>query len=87
MRFFVPNSSRMTIYTAYDEIAEVLSTAEPAKLAKLRASAEMQVRLEFLIEKSKEGELSKSEKDELDHYIVLERLVRLAKIRARAENK
>lgn len=79
----------MTIYSAYDEIAEVLSTVEPAKLANLRASAEMQARLEFLIEKSKEGDLSRSEKDELDHYIVLERLVRLAKIRARAhaENK
>lgn len=74
----------MTIYSAYDEIAEVLSTAEPARLAKLHASAEMQARLEFLIEKSKAGELTKSEKDELDHYIVLERLVRLAKIRARA---
>ncbi len=79
----------MTIYSAYDEIAEVLSTAEPARLANLRASTEMQERLEFLIEKSKEGELSKSEKDELDHYIVLERLARLAKIRAhdRDENK
>lgn len=74
----------MTIYSAYDEIAEVLSTAEPARLAKLHASAEMQARLEFLIEKSKAGELTKSEKDEIDHYIVLERLVRLAKIRARA---
>lgn len=79
----------MTIYSAYDEIAELLSSAEPTKLANLRASVEMQARLEFLIEKSKESELSKSEKDELDHYIVLERLVRLAKIRARArsENK
>lgn len=79
----------MTIYTAYDEIADVLSTAEASRVMNLHASAEMQARLEFLIEKSKEGELSKSEKDELDHYIVLERLVRLAKIRARArvENK
>ena len=79
--------SSQSTYTAYDEIAEVLSTAEPAKLAKLRASAEIQTRLESLIEKSKAGELSKSEKDELDHYIVLERLIRLAKTRARAENK
>jgi hypothetical protein len=77
----------MTIYSAYDEIAELLSSAEPAKLANLRASVEMQARLEFLIEKSKESELSKSEKDELDHYIVLERLVRLAKIRARARSE
>lgn len=74
----------MTIYNAYDEIADILSNLEPARLIKLQASAEMQKRLEALIEKSKEAELSKAEKDELDHYIVLERLIRLAKIRARA---
>ncbi|MCY7329745.1 MAG: hypothetical protein LH618_14425 [Saprospiraceae bacterium] len=75
----------VTIYTAYDEIADLLSEAEPARLLNLRASAEMQQRLEFLMEKSKEADLNKAEKDELDHYIVLERLIRLAKIRARAE--
>ncbi len=74
----------VTIYAAYDEIADLLSTAEPTRLLNLRASEEMQQRLEFLIEKSKETELNKAEKDELDHYIVLERLIRLAKIRARA---
>lgn len=77
----------MTIYNAYDEIADILSNAEPSRLLKLQASAEMQKRLESLIEKSKEGELSKAEKDELDHYVVLERLIRLAKIRARAEDR
>ena len=74
----------MTIHTAYDEIADLLSMADPTRLLNLRASEEMQQRLEFLIEKSKESDLDKVEKDELDHYIVLERLVRLAKIRARA---
>lgn len=77
----------MTIYSAYDEIADILSTAEASRIMNLQASAEMQARLELLIEKSKEGELSKSEKDELDHYIVLERLVRLAKIRMTEPSK
>ena len=40
-------------------------------------------RLEDLIEKEKEAPLSATEKDELDHYIVLERLIRLAKVHAR----
>lgn len=74
----------MTIYTAYDELAELLSRVEPERLLNLRATEDMQNRLEFLIEKSKAVDLNKAEKDELDHYIVLERLVRLAKIRARA---
>ena len=74
----------MNIYTAYEKVAEILSLAEPSTLESLQASAEMQARLETLMAKSKESKLSTSEKDELDHYIVLERLVRLAKIRARA---
>jgi hypothetical protein len=72
----------MTIYTAYDEIASLLAQLAPAKVLAFQASKEMQDRLEFLIEKSKDGALTSREKDELDHYIVLERLVRLAKIRA-----
>lgn len=74
----------MTIYSVYDEIAGLLAQLAPAKILALKASSEIQERLEFLIEESKEGRLSAQEKDELDHYIVLERLVRLAKIRAHA---
>jgi hypothetical protein len=74
----------MTIYSVYDEIAELLAQLAPAKVMALKASSEMQIRLELLIEKSKEGQLTLREKDELDHDIVLERLVRLSKIRAQA---
>ena len=74
----------MTIYSVYDEIAELLAELAPAKILALKASSEMQKRLELLIEKSKEDQLTVREKDELDHYIVLERLVRLAKIRSHA---
>jgi len=73
----------MTIYNAYDEIAAMLAVIDPARLLRLKASADTQQRLEQLIERSKEKPLSKSEKDELDHYIVLERLIRLAKIRGK----
>lgn len=74
----------MSIYSTYEKIAELLSTVGSSKLESLRATPEMQERLESLIALSKENALSPVEKDELDHYIVLERLVRLAKIRARA---
>ena len=87
LKFADITTSEMTIYTAYDELAELLSNVEPERLLNLRASNDMQLRLEFLIEKSKVSDLSKTEKDELDHYIVLERLVRLVKIRARARAK
>lgn len=47
-----------------------------------RADPEMQEMLEELIEKEKTIGLNEDEKEELDHYIVLERLIRLAKARA-----
>jgi len=77
----------MTIYNTYDQLAELIASLDPAKVLALKANEEMQARLEDLIEKSKEGSLDRREKDELDHYIVLERLMRLAKIRAQSPNQ
>ena len=77
----------MTIYNAYDQIAELIATLDPTKVLALKATNEMQSRLEDLVEKSKSGEIDRREKDELDHYIVLERLIRLAKIRVQPRNK
>ena len=71
----------MTIYAVYDQIADLIARLDPSKVRALKATEEMTNRLEFLIEKSRETSLNKAEKDELDHYIVLERLIRLAKIR------
>lgn len=42
----------------------------------------MRAGFDLLLVKSKENSLSEEEKDELNHFIVLQRLVRLAKIRA-----
>lgn len=77
----------MTIYNTYDQLAEIIASLAPEKVLALKANEEMQARLEDLIEKSKEGNLDRREKDELDHYIVLERLMRLAKIRAQSPNQ
>jgi hypothetical protein len=71
----------MTIYAVYDQIADLIARLDPSKVRALKASDEMTNRLEFLIDKSREASLEKAEKDELDHFIVLERLIRLAKIR------
>lgn len=54
----------------------------PTMTLKMAAPKEMQMRLEFLINKEKKESLSSNEKEELDHYIVLERLIRLAKANA-----
>ncbi len=72
----------MTIYSVYDQIAELIATLPPAKVLALRPPQEVVNRFEILVEKSKNDQLDATEKDELDHFVVLERLIRLAKIRA-----
>jgi hypothetical protein len=72
----------MTIYSVYDQIAELIATLPPAKVLALRPPQEVVNRFEILVEKSKNDQLDVTEKDELDHFVVLERLIRLAKIRA-----
>lgn len=48
----------------------------------LKASPSVQNRFNELAIKNRNTDLSREEKDELDHFVVLERLFRLAKIRA-----
>lgn len=72
----------MIVYNAYDQIAELIAELNPAKVMALKANKELQMRFENLVSKSRESSLDNREKDELDHYIVLERLIRLAKIRS-----
>lgn len=71
----------MTIYNVYDQVASLIASLPPAQVMSLRPSPEVARRFEALVEKSKAVALSREEKDELDHFIVLERLIRLAKIR------
>lgn len=73
----------MTATNVYDSVADFIASMNPQKILELRADPEMQQRLEELIEKEKSSGLTVDEKEELDHYIVLERLIRLAKARAR----
>ena len=72
----------MVVYNAYDQIAELIAELNPTKVMAMKANEELQNRFENLVEKSKKSSLNLQEKDELDHYVVLERLIRLAKIRS-----
>lgn len=72
----------MTIYTLYDQVADLIAELNPQKVLALKVPIAMQQHLDYLIEKSQTTALDKDEKDELDHYLVLERLIRLAKIHA-----
>ena len=76
-----------TIYKIYEQIAGLIAQLEPQKILAIQASPEMQLRFDTLVEKSKNEEISPREKDELNHFIVLERLFRLSKIKAHIVQK
>ncbi|HKK79007.1 MAG TPA: hypothetical protein VJ933_05230 [Phaeodactylibacter sp.] len=73
----------MTTTSVYNDVASFIANLGPEKVLELKAGDEMQARLEFLIDKEKNEGLTAQEKDELDQCIVLERLIRLAKAKAR----
>ena len=72
----------MTATTAYDNVANFIAHMDPEKVLELQADEEMQERLDFLIDREKNAVLSPEEKEELDKYILLERLIRLTKAKA-----
>jgi len=71
-----------TIYNIFDQLSQILAKLDATEIQNLKANETLQNRFNNLAEKSGNGLLSTIEKDELDHYIVLERLIRLAKIRS-----
>ena len=73
----------MTVQLVYDQIADFIAAMNPTKILELRAPQAASERLESLIAKEKETTLTPAEKDELDHYLILERLIRLSKAHAR----
>jgi hypothetical protein len=75
----------MTVQTIYDHVAETIAAMNPTKVLEIRAPQAATERLEILIEKKNEQGLTVVEKDELDHFLVLERLIRLAKAHARIQ--
>jgi hypothetical protein len=71
--------------TAADEqaiISVLASRPTPDQVVAIRPSAEMQARVSELLSRSKDGQLSRAEEIELERYLLLEHLVRLAKTHA-----
>lgn len=67
----------------YDEIIDFIAAGTtPQSVINFRLSEAAQERLEDLVDKHKTGELTPDEKRELDHFLTLEHIMRLAKARA-----
>ncbi len=66
----------------YDEIAEFMAGMNPEKVIAFKPSADNQMRLDFLLDKQKNSGLTAAEKSELEHFLIVNRIVGLAKVRA-----
>lgn len=72
----IPKSS------VFDEISTFIAGMNPEKVADFKPSAAHQQRLDWLLSKQKGTPLSTEEKSEVEQYLMLNRLVGLAKARA-----
>lgn len=70
-------------YKASEEVASFIAKTDPAKVLAFRPSEETSGRVSELIHLEKTSRISEDEKTELNHYMQLEHLMRMAKIFAR----
>lgn len=74
----------MSTLRAYEEVIEFIAAGtSPQNVVAFRPSENAKERVADLILREKAAALSSDEKSELDHYLQLEHLMRLAKARAR----
>lgn len=74
----------MSNVKAYEEVIDFIAAGTtPQNVIAFRPSEAAQERVEDLLQREKERALSSAEKSELDQYLQLEHLIRLAKARAR----
>jgi len=76
-------TTSVKITKVYDEIIDFIAAGTtPQSVINFKLSATAQDRLEDLVYRHKMGEVTPEEKRELDHFLTLEHIMRLAKARA-----
>ena len=66
----------------YEEVATFMAGMNPEKVAAFKPSKANQERLDHLLDKQKLYGLTEDEKSELEHYLIINRIIGLAKARA-----
>ena len=66
----------------YDEVATFMASMNPAKVVAFKASEAHQARLDLLLDKQQDEGLTADEKSEIEHFLMLNRIIGLAKARA-----
>ncbi len=70
------------VQTIYDEVANFMATMNPQKVIDFKPSEANQIRFDDLLYKQKADGLSTEEKSEIEHYLMLNRIIGLAKAQA-----
>lgn len=73
----------MNVAEIFDDVAEALAEMNPGKILELRASDKMAERVEALVIKKRDADITEDEATELEHYLALDLLINLTKARAR----
>ncbi len=69
----------MKVTRAYEEVVDFIAAENPSKVIAFRPSASAKARVAELIAREKAGRLTAEETSELEHYLQLEHIMRLAK--------
>ena len=67
----------------YEELVQFIASLSPRNVVDFKPSETARQRVWELLERQKAAPLPAEEKSELDHYLEIEHLMRLAKARAR----
>ncbi len=74
----------MVITRTIDEIIDFITSApSPEAIISFKPSPKLQMRVTYLLEKNRDAGLEEEEKKEVEQYLMIEHIMRLAKARAR----
>ena len=73
----------MKVTRAYEEVVDFIAAESPSKVIAFRPSESSKARVAELVAREKAGRVSAEEASELEHYMQLEHIMRLAKARAK----
>ncbi len=68
--------------SVYSELVDLVAKSDPQRVLSFRLSSKVARRVETLVNREKESRITSAEKDELDTYMHLSRIVMLAQAQA-----
>jgi hypothetical protein len=73
-------------YQIFDDLSNMLASLPTKKVLGFAPSEEAQNRMHYLLEKNQSSTLAPDEEQEFERYMILEHIIRMAKIRAKAKS-